>query len=103
MGFTPASGLFTASEVGATHQRKRWFCVAYSGSPRLEGVSPDQRHAQGRDAQRIARYMLARPYTPQTGGALYYHNGTVSQRWASRMTITARIGGHVFYREKNNG
>ena len=48
MGFTPASGLFTASEVGATHQRKRWFCVAYSGSPRLEGVSPDQRHAQGR-------------------------------------------------------
>ena len=61
--------------------------------------APDETSPQWQDAQRIARYMLAQPYTPQTGGALYYHNGTVSPRWASRMTITARIGGHVFYRE----
>jgi len=30
MGFTPAAGLFSAQEVGATHERRRWFCVAYS-------------------------------------------------------------------------
>lgn len=29
MGWTPAAGVFTASEVGAPHKRERWFCVAY--------------------------------------------------------------------------
>ncbi len=29
MGFTPATGLFSAAETGAPHGRKRWFCVAY--------------------------------------------------------------------------
>lgn len=29
MGFTPAAGLFSAEEVGAPHERQRWFCVAY--------------------------------------------------------------------------
>lgn len=28
MGFTPAAGLFSAEETGATHERLRWFCVA---------------------------------------------------------------------------
>lgn len=32
MGFTPATGLFTASETGAPHKRERWFCVAYKPS-----------------------------------------------------------------------
>jgi site-specific DNA-cytosine methylase len=29
MGWTPAAGLFSAEEVGAPHERLRWFCVAY--------------------------------------------------------------------------
>ena len=29
MGWTPAAGLFSASETGAPHERLRWFCVAY--------------------------------------------------------------------------
>ncbi len=29
LGWTPAAGLFSASETGAPHQRLRWFCVAY--------------------------------------------------------------------------
>ena len=32
MGFTPATGLFSAEEVGAPHERLRWFCVAYKPS-----------------------------------------------------------------------
>jgi len=32
MGWTPAAGLFSASETGAPHQRLRWFCVAYRDS-----------------------------------------------------------------------
>lgn len=34
MGFTPAAGLFSAAEVGAPHERLRWFCVAYRGDTR---------------------------------------------------------------------
>lgn len=29
MGFAPSVGLFSAEEVGAPHERLRWFCVAY--------------------------------------------------------------------------
>ena len=29
MGFTPATGTFSAAEVGAPHERQRWFCVAH--------------------------------------------------------------------------
>ncbi len=34
LGYTPAAGLFSAAETGATHERLRWFCVAhrYHGS-----------------------------------------------------------------------
>jgi len=31
MGYEFEAGLFTAAEVGATHRRKRFFCLAYSG------------------------------------------------------------------------
>jgi N-acetylmuramoyl-L-alanine amidase len=33
-----------------------------------------------------------------TGGALYYHNGSVSPDWADEREPTAEIGGHTFYR-----
>jgi DNA (cytosine-5)-methyltransferase 1 len=29
MGWAPAAGAFSAAEVGAPHERLRWFCVAY--------------------------------------------------------------------------
>ena len=32
-----------------------------------------------------------------TGGALYYHNGTVKPDWADEFSLTAEIGGHSFY------
>ena len=46
MGFTPAAGLFSASEVGATHERIRWFCVAYRRHPerRPEDAAGYNRH-----------------------------------------------------------
>jgi DNA (cytosine-5)-methyltransferase 1 len=34
MGFTPAAGAFSAAEVGAPHERLRWFCVAHRDSDR---------------------------------------------------------------------
>ena len=37
MGWTPAAGLFSASEIGAPHERLRWFCVAHRRQERHEG------------------------------------------------------------------
>jgi site-specific DNA-cytosine methylase len=34
MGFTPAAGAFSAAEVGAPHERLRWFCVAHRNDSR---------------------------------------------------------------------
>ena len=52
MGFTPAAGLFSAEEVGAPHERLRWFCVAYKqgGGQReqRDAAQPGRgRHADG--------------------------------------------------------
>ena len=45
LGWTPAAGLFSASETGAPHQRLRWFCVAY----RDNGMRPLQSQGRERD------------------------------------------------------
>jgi len=34
-----------------------------------------------------------------TNGATHYHNTSVTPYWADSMTITAKIGNHIFYRE----
>lgn len=51
MGFTPAAGLFTAAEVGATHERKRWFCVSYRHTDgyagRLDSGGVGQKSCEG--------------------------------------------------------
>lgn len=52
MGFTPAAGIFSAQEVGATHERQRWFCVAHRagrgrGAIRDAAQSRRGRHIDG--------------------------------------------------------
>jgi site-specific DNA-cytosine methylase len=44
MGYTAAAGLFSAQEVGAPHERLRWFCVAYKpgGGCRIGGHAAQQ-------------------------------------------------------------
>ena len=49
LGFTPAAGLFSAEEVGAPHERLRWFCVAYRESSHGWGEQQTQ-GARGRRA-----------------------------------------------------
>lgn len=51
-----------------------------------------------RQAQTVANNMLAQP-TNITGGAVYYHTTGVSPRWSRRLTVTARVGDHVFMSE----
>jgi DNA (cytosine-5)-methyltransferase 1 len=51
MGWTPAAGAFSAAEVGASHERLRWFCVAHrdtdADAGRLDGGRADRSAEQG--------------------------------------------------------
>lgn len=55
MGFTPATGLFSAEEVGAPHERLRWFCVAYRSGIGEREPDDAQRTEPRRDAWRCSR------------------------------------------------
>lgn len=52
LGFTPAVGVFSAEEVGATHERQRVFIVAYRGHPERRQVDAARNLANRNDARR---------------------------------------------------
>lgn len=58
MGWTPAAGIFSASETGVPHERQRWFCVAYRDDGvrplQSEGGQPDQRRRAGDSGDELA-------------------------------------------------
>ncbi len=51
-----------------------------------------------REVGKVARIMLDGEPRTLTKGATYYHSISVQPRWAYKMTQTARIGVHKFYR-----
>ncbi|SMF70607.1 Cell Wall Hydrolase [Tistlia consotensis] len=67
-----------------------WWCDGLPDVP----LNP-QRWA---DSEQAARDALSGLRPDPTGGALYFHNATVRPSWTRRLTTTARIGNHTFYR-----
>jgi hypothetical protein len=67
-----------------------WWCDGKSDKP--------TNAAQWETAQKIARSETQPGAEDPTGGALYFHNGTVSPDWSRTRTRTAKIGQHTFYR-----
>jgi len=49
-------------------------------------------------AQQLARLFVAGIYTDPTEDALWYHADYVKPVWADKLTRTAKIGRHIFYR-----
>lgn len=47
---------------------------------------------------KVAKAMLDGAPRPLTGGATFYHTTGVNPRWAARLSQTAQIGVHRFYR-----
>ena len=47
---------------------------------------------------RIAQAVFSGKIKDPTGGALFYHERTISPGWARGVNAVARIGNHVFYR-----
>jgi spore germination cell wall hydrolase CwlJ-like protein len=67
-----------------------WWCDGKSDTP--------TNAAQWEAAQKIARSETQPGAHDPTGGALYFHNGTVRPDWSRVRTRTAKIGQHTFYR-----
>lgn len=52
-----------------------------------------------RVATRIAQQAVDSADRPLTDGATHYHTSAVSPSWSRRLTHTATIGSHIFYRD----
>lgn len=70
-----------------------WVCDRHSNEVR-------DKEAWSRAQLNAARAMLARSSDP-TNDALYYHANYVRPGWGKKMEKSARIGTHIFYRERS--
>jgi len=52
-------------------------------------------------AQRIARTALADPAADPVKGSTYFHTTAVAPEWAPSKIRVARIGDHIFYRDRS--
>jgi spore germination cell wall hydrolase CwlJ-like protein len=89
---------FPNSVCAVVHQggEERYACqFSYHCDGRREVFSEKLAHER---AGKIARLMLEGYDSDLTDGATYFHTDGVRPRWARRMTETAEIGEHIFYR-----
>ena len=68
---------------------------SYNCDGRPETISEADAFAR---AAKIATMMLEGRPRVLTGNATHYHTTAVSPRWSKRLTETARIGDHIFYK-----
>lgn len=67
-----------------------WYCDGRSDKPR-DGSAWEQ-------AVAIADSVIDGEVSDPTDGALYYHNTRVKPKWRKKLTKTAAIDNHIFYR-----
>jgi len=92
------SGRFPGNICAVVHegggQRHRcqfsWYCDGRSDKPR-DGGAWEQ-------AVAIADSVIDGQVSDPTDGALYYHNTHVKPKWRKKLTKTAAIDNHIFYR-----
>ena len=84
-------GVVTQGDVnGRFRCQFHWWC---------DGLSDEPANAEAwKTAISIARDAMSGHSADPTGGALFFHNGTVSPSWADSRTFLTSIGDHKFYR-----
>jgi spore germination cell wall hydrolase CwlJ-like protein len=90
---------FPGSVCEVVHQggeRPRYGCQFHWWCDGLPDVPANE--ARWQAALAAARAAMARTAPDPTGGALWFHNHTVTPDWAARKTRTAVIGGHSYYK-----
>lgn len=74
---------------------QKWqFSYTMDGSLKKGFTEEDQHHR----ISLLARGVLNGDIEDPTGGALFYHNNTVSPRWSKKKVKVAQIEKHIFYR-----
>jgi spore germination cell wall hydrolase CwlJ-like protein len=87
---------FPDTVCGVVHDSNRRGCqFSYWCDGKSDAMSSDERWAKSKQA---ADDVLSGAYPDVTKGALFYHADFVRPRWRKKMTRTATIGGHIFYR-----
>jgi|TARA_Y100000310_G_scaffold132889_1_gene131817 spore germination cell wall hydrolase CwlJ-like protein len=93
-------GGWWGSTIGEVVLKRGQFSCWNEGDPnrrRMMQVDRDDRAYVGCVNAVVTTSFLDRADDP-TNGATHYHSRFVRPYWAERMTETARIGNHVFYR-----
>ena len=82
-----------------------WFCpCTLQFSWRCEGVRKIKDDERWAESQRVARELLEggyNDYRVKYADAMYFHATAVKPSWAPQKKKVARIGGHIFYADKN--
>jgi len=87
---------FPDSVCAVVHDSNKRGCqFSYWCDGKSDATSDDERWAKSKQA---ATEVLTGAYPDVTKGALFYHARFVRPRWSKKMTRTATIGGHIFYR-----
>jgi spore germination cell wall hydrolase CwlJ-like protein len=87
---------FPETVCGVVHDSNSRGCqFSYWCDGRSDAMSSDERWAKSKQA---ADEVLSGNYPDVTKGALFYHAYFVKPRWSRKMTRTATVGGHIFYR-----
>lgn len=93
------SPAYPKSVCGVTHQGVGTAGRACQFSYACDGHPDVMRSAVSRErAEKLATLMLAGRERVVTGGATHFHAVSVRPGWAGKMTRTAKIGSHTFYR-----
>lgn len=63
-------------------------------------IELSKKHPEWPRALDLAKKIESKSLPDITGGATNFFSGNVKPKWAERMTQTAHIGGHYFWKEK---
>ena len=87
---------FPDSVCGVVKQRTKYTCqFSWFCKTTIERV-----FIRNKGVIEVARELLQYKYPDVTGGALFFHNTSVSPR--NGLVRTKQIGNHIFYRKKNS-
>lgn len=82
-----------AYELNRSHQ-----FTGYSGADPVGRAHEICSEREWYAARIVAEMMMRNDLLDTTNGATHFHHVSVNPSWAKRLTLTARIGSHLFYR-----
>ena len=80
-------------------KKYQFSCWLDSDPNKAKLLAVTENDAQFKQCMNIAKQVVAGTLPDNTGGATHYHTKAINPSWAAKMTKTATIGDHIFYKE----